>query len=481
MSKNKEKRKLLEKQHEEYLKKLADYQKSTGHRKPVTRREFLNSGLIAFSGMMFAPSITSLFTKHNIAHAAESCAAAGGPSLAPFVNLNLSGGAALMANLVPMDAGGQPLPSYSIMGLGRTPTFRDAFANNAKWNGTGNGSGILRGIQSAASNSILNRSVAFTICSRSSDDSGTNPMNIAGLVTNAGLVGEKLANLGSRDSDTGVRHKAAFGVTPPAPLRVRDVNDVIDSIGFSGQLSNLNTNQQLRLAKMIKNLSDRQARELASLSGGENLKNLVACATGTNIANVQAGTAGIDPRQNNALSSIWDFNERSDRAYGAMVSNALNGNAGAVCLEMGGYDYHGQNRTNTDQKDFNAGVVIGKTLATADNLNQKVFIHVTTDGSVSSVNSSGPSNFRGDRGGASTQIIIMFDPSGAPQSIGSHQIGNFTAGQAVDEKTIVGNVEAGAAAAFVNWAKFSGQVDLIQKVLPGIFTPAQIDQLLKIA
>src|SRR5262245_28468294 len=86
-----------------------------GHKKPVTRREFLGYGLIPFAASAFVPGALSLLVSPEAE--AALCASSGG-GLVPFITLNLSGGASISSNFLPFDAGGSPLASYTKLGMG---------------------------------------------------------------------------------------------------------------------------------------------------------------------------------------------------------------------------------------------------------------------------------------------------------------------------------------------------------------------------
>ena len=109
--------------------------------KPMSRRELLGAGVLGFSASLTLPSLASLFapSRANAQEVicADANASTGSDRLPPFVSLNLAGGAALAANFVPMDAGGQPLSTYNEIGLGSVNNLvitRD-FANNAPFAG----------------------------------------------------------------------------------------------------------------------------------------------------------------------------------------------------------------------------------------------------------------------------------------------------------------------------------------------------------
>src|SRR5690606_37919700 len=111
---------------------------------------------------------------------------------------------------------------------------------------------------------------------------------------------------------------------------------------------------------------------------------LVDCSTSKNVENIAEGSGNVDPRQNQAVANanIWNLNNGGELARAAMVMNSITGVAGPVGLEMGGYDYHGNDRATTDQRDLNAGRLVGQVLQTAAALNRPVTIYLSSDGSV---------------------------------------------------------------------------------------------------
>ena len=129
---------------EEVEKTLHDYCVEGGHTFPRSRREFLSSGLISLSATVMAPTLFSLI--NNRAQAAEGCPV-GDPSLSPFIQINLAGGAALCANFVAGDEQGNLLSSYQRMGLGTTPSLTRVCSNQAPF---ATGSGFLSGLQAGA-------------------------------------------------------------------------------------------------------------------------------------------------------------------------------------------------------------------------------------------------------------------------------------------------------------------------------------------
>ncbi len=456
------------------------------HGKPVTRRDFLSTGLIGFSSSFVLPSFIAILAKSGNAEAQNLlCKTAGGGDLCPFISLKLSGGAAMTANFLPMDKAQQLLPSYSKMGmgLGSTIPVTYEFANKAPFYAA---SSMLAGIRGSASAMTLANSNFVGTCVRSQDDSAGNKFDITGLVVGSGLSGKILPNLGKANTETGASNSFAY-VRPPAPLIVGRYEDVVGSLGVSGSLASLNQSQKSNLFRTIQSLSGSQATAIQSMTGGSLLSRLLGCATADN-TNLIANTASlnIDPLTSPTFAQTWGINANTNKGsqdfvFATMVYNALNGNASSVNLEIGGYDYHNNTRTSGDTKDLEAGVVIGRILQSLAVMGKKGFIVVTSDGSVTSAESDvAGSPWTSDRGTAGAAYMICYDPL-APHVVKSSQLGHFTSGQAADDTFITGgSAEIAAGAMFVNYLSFNGKLNLVENYLPRVFTSVEIDMITKI-
>ena len=472
------------------------------HKKPSNRREFLASGLLGFSGFMFTPSILAVLAKPEFAMAADpSCAAVNAVSLPAFVNINLSGGAAMGANYLPLDAGGNLLPSYDQLGAGARPNtateFGDVLFSGSPSGTMRLGSQMLQGIRSSTSATTLAKSSFLAACAPLQDDSNINQIDITGLVTKAGLQGSLLPKLGTRESITGVSNSPCL-VTPPAPLTVNGIADVTNALAPSGNLATqLTAPQRSNLLRLVNNLSASQGRTIASAnsSSGTTLNKLVQCATDKNVVLANSTNPGVDPRvdMSSNASTLWGMGtqgqlfgrSQNDRlVMGAMVYNALKGNAGAIGLEIGGYDYHGQDRIGTtDVMDMNAGQLIGKVLETAANMQKKVFIHVTSDGAVGCGGPLATDNFTSDRGSGNVSFMIMYDPAARPalKSPKQYQLGYFNNSQGAVDSTIAGSAVLAGTAAFANYLQFAGQLGLYTQVTGNSSTDGTLEKLVKLA
>ncbi len=455
----------------------------TGHRKPVTRREFLASGVLPFTASLIAPSWMSLLLGSEAR--AEGAACANGVSgMIPFITVNLEGGAAMHANYFPMDQAGAPLNSYNLLGLGtgKNLTMEREFGV-VPFAGQSGGkmvSQMLVGMRSKGGTALA-KTAFVASCVRSVDDSGTNKLSADGMISRAGLIGSNLPNLGTNPTRTGTRNQSAV-LIPPAPLTVRRVESVTNALSYAAAMGDrLNTNQKSGLARLIANLSQEQSKRIATTDVGQVVKQALDCAGVKNSELVGSTSNRFDPRQDPLLApkmgTIWGVSGATaptDQQYvlSTIVYNVLKGNAGSGSIELGGYDYHsGDNtgdRSESDAKDLEAGNFIGSILATAEALNTPVFIYVTTDGAISGPPSDDPVNsiFNTDRGTASLSYMLCFMPTGRPGTTG-YQLGWFTNGQVVDESFITGNSpELASAAVVANYLQVNKKISLFEQVGP---------------
>lgn len=462
----------------------------TGHKKPVTRRDFLSAGIIPFAASIFMPNFASMILSQraNAAEGEMSCDTA--DALIPLVTVNLSGGMAMSSNFLPMNAAGDPIASYNKLGLGnnQVPIVREF--GNVPFAGMDNGvllSKFLTGIRANAVTSTIANTAFVAIPNESQSDTAANKLDISGLVTKAGLVGANLPNLGQTGTATGIQQAPAF-LAPPAPLVVSNFNSLSTSIGYTAALNtSLNSKQRESLVKLMRDLNTAQTRKLATIKDGEGIKKVLDCAGIKNVDVVVQGAGIIDPRGNTAYSQVWGVTAQTavtDQALiaGAMVYNTLLGQAGSSSLNIGGYDYHNGTRTLGDTKDQEAGTMVGRILQSAAILQKPVFIYVISDGSVFSPDSDSRSApWQGDRSSNGVAYMLYYNPKGRPETNG-FQIGSFTDNQGADTSFITGgDPEKAALAAFANWCQANRRLDLLERVAGRPFDTNTLPKVLKFA
>jgi hypothetical protein len=461
----------------------------TGHAKPVTRRDFLSAGIIPFAASMVVPNWMSLVLgSHANAQDAMSCPIP--ESLIPFVTINLSGGAAMASNFLPMNAARTPISSYSKLGLGDNQVPIEREFGNVPFAGLNNGvliSKFLQGIRAQANAATLANTAFIAVPCDSQNDTNSNKFDISGAVTKAGLVGTNLPNLGRVNTRTGINQAAAL-IAPPSPLVVNSYTSLLTSIGYSASLGTaLNATQKNSLAKLMSNMNTAQTRKLATIQGADGVKKVLDCAGIKNVDVVAKGSAIVDPRQNAAYSQVWGIaantaaNNR-ELIFGSMIYNTLVGQAGSSNLEIGGYDYHNNTRTTGDAKDLEAGTVVGRILQSASVMQRPVFIYIVSDGSVFSADSADRAAvWQGDRGSNGVSYVLYYNPAGRPAT-SDYQIGQFNNNQAADTTFITGgSPELAAAAVFANWCAANKRNDLFDRVAGRIFDANQLAKVIKIA
>lgn len=468
----------------------------TGHKKPVTRREFLAHGLIPFAASMYVAPGLGLLSPSNAIAQQINCTS-GGSGYPAFVTVNLAGGASLASNYMPTDAGGAPLASYSKIGNGSGAAVpaRTVEFGVAGWNAQGtNGNTFLTGVRARASAAALAKTSFVALCVQSRDDSSANRFDVSGMAHRAGVTGSILPNMGRRGSATGNNNMAAV-LNPPPPLVVNSFQSMANSIGYTRSLaSQLTAAQRGKLVNLVSNLNASQTQKLASINSTAGVDDLIQCAGIKNVGLLSQGANAINPLSDAAfgaaIGTIYGINNgtadnNEQRVQASMVYNALNGQSGSVTFDLGGYDYHDNTRTTGDTRDRAAGETIGRMIEMANVMNRKLFVYVTSDGAtVSTDSATAGSNWVSDRGNAGMAFLFMFDPAGRPTMTGS-QVGHYNAGQEAEASTLIGNnPELAAQAAFANYTKFAvgnNYEALFHKVVPrvGNMTGANLASVIK--
>lgn len=168
------------------------------------------------------------------------------------------------------------------------------------------------------------------------------------------------------------------------------------------------------------------------------------------------------------------------------IYNAINGNAGSIGIEMGGYDYHGDDLATTNRKDLDAGIMIGRVIQSFHVMRTKGFIIVNSDGGVGAPASDIPgADPTTDRGDAGAVFMIAYDPNSTTQTSDSqlgHMKNNADAEAADDTFLVGGNVEIGAAAVFANYLSFNGMLGKFSSIseTARIFDNSALDKVVKI-
>jgi hypothetical protein len=181
-------------------------------------------------------------------------------------------------------------------------------------------------------------------------------------------------------------------------------------------------------------------RKMGTLDAGQTVtasavvKDMVNCGylKAADIAERFGGTP-LDPGQDpmivgpNGIFSAAEFNAgNSDgqefRKTASVMKLVMNGFAGAACIEMGGYDYHGGQRREGEVKDFRAGRCMGACIEYAARIGTPLMLYVFSDGSLSSngvIDNSAEGRGKGewvsDNSSTAASFFMVFNPNGRAQ------------------------------------------------------------------
>jgi hypothetical protein len=113
------------------------------------------------------------------------------------------------------------------------------------------------------------------------------------------------------------------------------------------------------------------------------------------------------------------------RKTASVMKLVINGYAGAGCVTMGGYDYHGGRRAEGEVKDFRAGRCMGACLEYAARVGVPLMLYVFSDGSLSSdgaidnsVDGRGKGEWVSDNQSTAASFFLVYNPGGRPTLLG---------------------------------------------------------------
>ena len=393
----------------------------TDHPRPVTRRQFLSQGFLsgaAYTVGGIAPFLNSrnayadLSQDLNLLRAPTECNITDGAGKVPFICFDLAGGANMAnSNVLVGQEGGQSdflnTQGYEKMGLpgDMVPGLVDAngndFANFDLGLGFHFDSAFRRGILSKVSAATAANINGAVIPARSDNDTGNNPHNPMYGIALAGAKGSILTLAGSENSDSG-----GNSTLPPMlfdaalrPTKVDRPSDVVNLVDTGDLVGILTKDDATKVMESIYRLSDEKMVEVENLVARDaDIDKAVRCGylKAAHIADRFGGVA-IDPGDDLDivaadgtgifLDTEFFAGNRDAREFqktASVMKLVMNGFAGAGCVEMGGYDYHGGARAEGEIKDFRAGQCMGACLEYAAKLDMPLMLYVFSDGSLSS-------------------------------------------------------------------------------------------------
>lgn len=416
-----------------------------GHN-PKTRRDFLAQGFLGMSAFAMAPSLLSAIS--GSAHAAVNCPTSTISGMAGVIIIDLAGGGNIPgSNVMVGGQGGQLdfLPNYSSLGL--PPDFHPSL-NNQINNEMGlvfhSDSGMLRGIQSVTSTTVRSNVEGMIFCSSTDDDTGNNQTNPLYWLNKAGARGSLNQLAGTRQTESGGNTSSPSESINPSiqPVKIDSPQDAVNLVStgkMDGFFKAEKGSKIDALIKTVASISERKVDTISRRNLPDQIKNLVQCGfaqTADQVKNFQPSL--IDPGLDADVAAVFNniTNDGNQRKTATIAKMVLDGFIGAATIEMGGYDYHSGNRADGEQRDIEAGQVIGRIMALAARKQKDIVIIVLTDGGVSanptvdnSAGGRGKFIWSGDSGQRSSAFMMVYKKDGRPQirTADKRQIGYFRA------------------------------------------------------
>jgi hypothetical protein len=462
-------------------------QRHGDHRRPVTRREFVAQGFLSGSAFALGGGVMSLFSNPRQAFAALSndltplltnpCnIATVGAGKIPFICFDLAGGANIAgSNVLVGKEGGQldflstagyeklGLPGDMVPGL-NDPISGLPFANTDFGLAFHSDSAFLRGMLASMSPARAANLNGAIIPARSDNDTSNNPHNPLYGIASAGADGSILTLAGSENTDSGGNSMIPATMMNPErrPTKVDRPSDVTGLVDTGQLVGILGPDDATAVMESIYRLSDEKmtvAETDQQITSSDVMKDMVRCGylKAADIADRFGGTP-LNPADDpvivgpNGIFSDAEFNDGGTngdefRKTASIMKLVINGFAGAACIEMGGYDYHGGMRREGEVKDERAGRCMGACIEYAARIGVPLMLYVFSDGSLSSngaidtsAEGRGKCEWDSDNSSTAASFFMVYNPNGRPvlrggtadQQARRQQIGYMDAGASVE-------------------------------------------------
>lgn len=450
------------------------------HRRPVTRREFVAQGFLSGSAFTLGGGVMSLFSNPREAFAALSgdltpllsdpCnIATDGAGKIPFICFDLAGGANIAgSNVLIGKEGGQMdfvstagyeklgLPGDMVPGL-NDPITGEPFANTDLGLAFHLDSAFRRGMLASMTPGVEANLTGAVIPARSDNDTGNNPHNPLYGIARAGADGSILTLAGTENTDSGGNSMIPASMMDPElrPTKVDRPGDVTGLVDTGQLVGILGPNDATAVMESIYRIS---SQKMGVVTADAVVKDMMRCGylKAADIADRFGDTPldpGLDPMivGPNGIFTDAEFNDNGRdgqefRKTASVMKLVMNGFAGAACIEMGGYDYHGGRRAEGEVKDFRAGRCMGACIQYAARIGVPLMLYVFSDGSLSSngviddtVDGRGKGEWTSDNSSTAGSFFMVYNPNGrallrgaTPEEQAMHQqIGYFDAGASV--------------------------------------------------
>src|SRR5882672_2400442 len=523
-------------------------QRHESHRRPMTRRELIGQGFLQGGAMVLGGGLLSLFANPRTAQAQlatdlqallGACGINNVGTRIPFICFDLAGGCNMAgSNVLVGKQNGQldvlSTAGYSKLGLpgDQIPGVAEAAASAT---GTSNGdhtdtslglgfhsdSAFLRGMYGSLKTPGIGANInGAVIPARSENDTGNNPHNPLYGIQRTGADGSIVTLIGTQNTASGGNSMAPLMMVNPEfqPTKVDRPSDVTGLIGSSDRPKRLSHEDEVVVMETIYRLSEQKMGKVATglnfpdpnkvpLTRDEVVESLVKCGyLGSAYVSEKFGDLVLDPAKDpnivgaTGIFTDAEFNTGTDsgefRKTASVMKMVIDGYAGAGCITMGGYDYHGGKRAEGETKDFRAGRCMGAVLEYAARMARPVMMYVFSDGSLSSngvVDSSaagrGKGEWTSDNQDTASPFFLVYNPTGRAQLLATsgltaaqhQQIGYFSADGNVTRSGTPGanNVNLLVEMVLLNYLALHGDQNQFATMFPnhGLGDPASLDRL----
>jgi hypothetical protein len=509
------------------------------HPRPVTRRQFVAQGFMSGAAYTTGAGILSLFANPREAFAQSNLSAdlqallsdpcniaSNGAGKIPFICFDLAGGANIAgSNVLIGKEGGQRdflstngyerqgLPGDMVPGL-VDPTLQLPYENFDLGLGFHLDSAFRRGIMTSLNAGREANINGAVIPARSDNDTGNNPHNPMYGIAKAGLNAQGQAGFGadgsiitlagSETTDSGGNSMLPQMLYDPElrPTKVDRPSDVTNLVDTGDLVGILTKEDATAVMESIYRISETKSQRVnTEITRDAVLKEMVNCGylKAADIADRFGGVPidpGLDPEIVDQpgqpgtgifTQAEWQAGDRDAREFqktASIMKLVVNGYAGAGCVEMGGYDYHGGRRAEGEVKDERAGRCMGACLEYAARRGVPLMMYVFSDGSLSSngaidntLEGRGKGEWSSDNSSTAGSFFLVYNPGSRPQIIGAdaaeqamhQQIGYMSADGSVQRAATpaANNVNLLVNTVILNYMALHGEQGQFGNIFPG--------------
>jgi len=462
-----------------------------------SRRDFLSQGMLAGLSYVFVPSVLSMLHS-NLSYALECGSSTQMTSnRIPILIIDLAGGGNIPgSNIMVGKAGGQLdfINSYESLGLPSSMHPRNAAQTNNEMGLVFHAdSALLMGMRQTASVNTRAKTDGGIFCAISNDDTGNNPHNPSYWLAKAGATGELATLAGTTNSESGGNSAIPMDskIATMRPVIINRPQDALSLVNI-GRLGTLfGTDKSEKIIKSIEKLSESKIRQLSNKSLPDQIKDLMSCGyIQSKDILTKFSTTNIDASMDAQVRTTFnDLNNGNQRKFATMAKLILDGYIGVGTVEMGGFDYHTNERATGEARDLELGNLIGRVLELASLKRKNIMIYVFTDGGVSasgavdeSVGGRGKIPWAGDSSSRSSSAMFIYRDAGRAQlrRANRRQIGHFNDnGGVVSNANLISNSVTNLSKAVVaNYLALSGDEGKLVNVVGDNIFGGSIDDYL---